>query len=187
MAPPIWGATRQEWDHFRTTLRLADRLWPVVSNPTATISPASSLKKIGKVPSRYDSKGLVVGIHEWPERSPTEQELNAFSRERDYGICIKTGDGLFGIDIDVELTQKADELERLFYNLGCRGCCVRFRLNSPRRLIFIRCNGAFGKRVGKSSDIDVGIVELLGKGQQFVAAGTHESGERYQWRPIRSN
>jgi predicted P-loop ATPase len=38
--------------------------------------------------------------------------------------------------------------------------------------------GEFGKRVIK---VDGGMIEFLANGQQFIAAGTHPSGDRYQW------
>jgi hypothetical protein len=56
---------------------------------------------------------------------------------------------------------------------------IRFRLNSPRKALLYRAaEGEPGKRfiIGKA-----GKIEVLGRGQQLVVAGDHESGEVLQW------
>lgn len=55
---------------------------------------------------------------------------------------------------------------------------VRFRSNSGRLLIPIIAKGAVKKSIIKTPD---GAIEILADGQQFIAAGTHPSGTRYEW------
>lgn len=178
-----YGATVQEWLHFAN--QFPERLNPIVCNPNARISDGSSLKKLGKVPSRYNKSGEVVGIPNWPRRCLTEAEMRRAMREPDYGISITLGNGLAAFDVDLEDEDLANLFETIAYKRGFRGGCVRFRENSARRLILFRTTGEFRKSVLRSDTDIEGCVEILGDGQQFVAAGTHQSGARYQWRKIR--
>ena len=49
-----YGATPDDWLHLDLALGLTADLLPVVSNPGAIISENSTLKAIGKTPSRYN-------------------------------------------------------------------------------------------------------------------------------------
>lgn len=89
-------------------------------------------------------------------------------------------DGLRAIDIDVD---DADVAQR------CRAMVVhrfgeapiRMRRNSPRCLILYRATeGAPSKLVLAGTR---GKIEVLGKGQQFVAFGRHPSGADLEWFP----
>ncbi len=96
-----WGATPEEWNQACNTFGAA-RLLPVVSNTEATVSPDSKMQAIGKTPSRYNANRQVVGIPQWTQKVATDAEIAKWRREPDYGICIQTGDGLYGVDIDVD-------------------------------------------------------------------------------------
>ena len=83
-----WGATPEEWNHF-ACLGLTADLLPVVSNPHAKVSTKSKMKSLGKTPSRYYG-ALVGGFAEWTQHQTTTQELSAWAKEPDYGICLQT-------------------------------------------------------------------------------------------------
>jgi len=175
-----WGASREEWGHFSEILGLTKDLLPVVSNLSAARSPVSTLKSLGKTPSRYNAHRQVVGFSCWTQHITKAADVEMWSAEPDYGICVQTR-RLRGIDVDIEDSGAA--LEVAFSVLRVLGfsasqLVVRFRSNSGRLLIPILYNGALRKRVLKTS---TGTIEVLADGQQFVAAGTHPSGERYQW------
>jgi RecA-family ATPase len=87
-------------------------------------------------------------------------------------------DGLRAIDIDVDDPKIASEVERLAYAiLGT--CPARRRADSARALLLYRAySGEPSKRTIEGT---MGSVEVLGHGQQFVAFGTHEHGQKYTW------
>lgn len=173
-----WGATPDDWHHFDRVLGLGGDLLPVVSNPEAVISPDSTMKEKGKTPSRYDSRRQVMGIAGWPTKDISGQSLARWSREPDYGICIRTT-SVRGLDVDITdpvIAQDVREFIRseLGLSLPCRS-----RGNSPKFLHPFKLPGEYGKRVifceGENK------IEFLMNGQQFVACGTHPSGSRYEW------
>lgn len=186
---PRHGASPTDWAHFDLALGLGDRLLPVVSNPEATISPRSTMKGLGKTPSKYYSEGLVGGIAKWTARkAASTRELEQWSAEPDYGICIRTGrmpwqtddePNLVAIDMDsdkAEVVVQAHALAKR--HLG--DLPVRFREGSEKCLLLVQVEGeTLYKRVCHLADKE--RIEILATGQQFVAAGTHPSGSRYDW------
>ena len=173
-----FGARASDWQHF-AALGLTEDLLPVVSNPKAKISPNSNMKKLGKTPSLYNRDGLVVGIKDWTKRQSTAADIARWSKQSDYGICIQTRN-VRAIDIDIADAENADNITGLVF--GITGTLPRrWRANSGKCLLPFRLKGQLAKRVIKTEG---GAVELLGNGQQFVAAGQHESGERYQWEGV---
>lgn len=176
----IYGATPDEWAHFDLILGRSDHLLPVVSNPAAAISPNSTLKAVGKTPSRYNSARQAVGIADWPVLPVTDRDLARWAAEPDYGICVRTGHGWLALDCDSEDTDiQADIHSTLVQLLGALPP-RRTRANSNKCLYLLACDGEFRKRIHRLTG-DLGIIELLAEGQQFVAAGTHSSGARIEW------
>lgn len=173
-----YGATPEEWITFDTLLGLTEDLLPVVSHPAAKVSAKSSIKKKGKVPSKYNISRKVVGIPEWTSFKATSSLIDKWSKEPDYGICIQTRN-IRAIDIDVP---DSDEVTRIlnFINVQLRSLeyPLRVRSNSSKCLLAFRVAADIHKRVFRTHN---GIIELLGNGQQFISAGTHESGVRYEW------
>lgn len=87
-------------------------------------------------------------------------------------------DGLRAIDIDVDDSAIANEVERIAY--GILGTApARRRANSSRALLLYRA--ASGEPCKRAIEGTFGNVEVLGHGQQFVAFGTHEHGQPYTW------
>lgn len=172
-----WGASPEEWAHFSLILGLTADLLPVVSNPHATISPLSKLKSLGKTPSRYDANRQVVGIAKWTSLTANDALINQWSQEPDYGICIQTRN-CFAIDCDIEDREGVSLIESTARRSLGVGLAHRSRDGSARILLVGHVPGGVTKQVAHTP---FGNVELLGTGQQFIAAGTHPSGSRYRW------
>jgi predicted P-loop ATPase len=172
-----FGATPEAWDHFSDTLKLTADLLPVVSNPNAEISPNSKMKALGKTPSMYNRDRKAAGLSNWTDLQATEHDIGRWKSEADYGICIQTR-AVRAFDIDVEDTEKADQIQlaierALRFDLPCR-----FREDSGKRLLAFTYHRPLTKRV---VPVEGGMVEILADGQQFVAAGMHPKGARYRW------
>ncbi len=172
-----YGATPQEWAHFDVALGLTEDLLPVVSNPNAVISPQSKMKALGKTPSRYNGARQVAGIADWTGIRATDTQVEHWSAEPDYGICIQTRE-VRALDIDVDDQDLANDIADFFMGLVDRVLPARTRANSGKQLLAFVVPGHLPKR---SFKVDGGLVEFLATGQQFIAAGTHPSGARYEW------
>lgn len=173
-----YGASPEDWQHF-TTLGLTADLLPVVSNPTAKISPMSEMQSLGKTPSLYNGNGEAVGIPKWTSLTPALEKVQRWSQQPDYGICLQTRN-VRAIDIDITDKDQAgivgDAISAMLPE-GVRLPC-RWRENSGKFLLLFRMSGEHPKRVLRT---DHGAIEFLGNGQQFVAVGQHPSGVPYQW------
>ena len=177
-----WGATLDQWKLFSGTLGLREHLLPVVSNLEAEISPNSSLKKIGKVPSFYNRKRLVTGISDWGNFEATVKQIKEWAAEKDYGICL-IGRLIKGVDVDVKdpvLAAKIrDTIEDFLFDIGIFDPPTRTRADSSKFLIGLKVpNAPFDKDVIKCEQ---GMIEMLSNKQQFIVAGTHEDGCDYEW------
>jgi hypothetical protein len=87
-------------------------------------------------------------------------------------------DGLRAIDIDIDSRWIAATIAKLAIDTFGEAP-VRSRSNSARRLFLYRA--ASGEPTKKTVAGPYGKVEVLGRGQQFVAFGMHESGVAYEW------
>ncbi len=175
--PIRYGASDGEWSLFCKELDLSSEILPVVSNPKAVISPHSSLVSLGKVPSKYDHEGFVCGFAGWAEKQSSPQEVAAWRTNEDYGICLQSRK-INAFDIDVSDKNKVEEIIDFVDNFLGFKLPVRRRDNSPRALMAFSCAGETGR---ERFPIAEEIVEFLRAGQQFIAAGTHPSGARYEW------
>jgi hypothetical protein len=88
-------------------------------------------------------------------------------------------DGLRVIDVDVDDPDLAELVARHAFNI-LGDALIRFRADSSRILLVYAA--AEGEPAKRSIHGARGGVEVLGKGQQFVADGTHPGGQPYQWR-----
>ncbi|MBL8495382.1 MAG: hypothetical protein JNM37_14175 [Rhodocyclaceae bacterium] len=189
---PRYGATPDEWDTFAYVIGLTPDLLPVVSNPRAIISPGSDLKEPGKTPSQYNVAGHVAGLANWTKRVSTDRDVERWANQADNGICVQTR-CVRAIDVDVSDPILAAEIRReIVAILGFEPPC-RTRPNSSKFLFAITLPGEYTKRIirtkqttgefDKAGNPRRHIVEFLAEGQQFIAAGTHPSGARYEWLP----
>jgi hypothetical protein len=173
MSSENYGATPAQWEHFSKTLGLTADLLPVVSKPTAKISGQSTMKQLGKTPSRYNGSGEVVGFAKWTEHQATPAEIKNWAGKPDYGICLQTRT-VRAFDIDCGNPAVVGEIAAMIgHDLP-----TRFRTNSAKCLMVFALPGELPKRVIRMKE---GIIELLGTGQQFIACGTHPSGVKYVW------
>lgn len=171
-----YGATSAEWDTFAA---LSVPMLTVVANPSAPTSPDSQIppENRGKVPSKFNGRGQVVGIQDWTSKQINVSLLDNLKGNPDLGFCVVTGHGTVAIDVDVtDREQAAAILTAIVEQLG--DVPVRRRSNSAKFLVPVKVPGAIPKQVIETSG---GRIELLGHGQQFVACGTHPSGVRYEW------
>lgn len=173
-----WGATSQEWATFHLLLGLTADLLPVVSNPSAPISLHSAMKERGKTPSRYNKQRRVAGIPKWSQHLAQPQEVNDWMQEPDYGTCLQTR-FIRALDVDIPDPFYAGEVHDFIVAHIGFPLPERFRSNSGKILLAFKMSGEFAKRVIKTP---YGKIEFLATGQQFIAAGTHPSGVRYEWR-----
>lgn len=177
------GASDDEWAHFDVILGLTGDILPVVSNQRAVISSKSTLKALGKTPSLYNRSGQAVGIADWTTRIATSSEVDTWAAIPDYGICIQTRQ-VRALDIDVEDPKLTAEIaafvRKTLKSMQITHVLpVRTRSNSGKALQAFIVKGDIGKRI---LPVAGGMIEFLGNGQQFIAAGTHLSGARYEWK-----
>jgi RecA-family ATPase len=89
--------------------------------------------------------------------------------------------GLRAIDVDIDDPTAASTVEMTILNIAGETPLVRVRDGSVRVLMVYRAPD--GTTPDKATKIlPVGRVEILGRGQQFVAYGQHPDGDEYQWR-----
>jgi hypothetical protein len=115
----------------------------------------------------------------WPERArrdPPDAVISPATRD-----ALNTGiiaDGLRPLDLDVNDDDICHAVvEMIVTKLG--PAPSRYRSNAARRLLLYRA--AIGEPPKASVSGPHGKLEVLGRGQQFVAAGFHPSGARLEW------
>lgn len=191
MSEPL-GATPADWWTFDVELGLGAHLLPCVPySPDVRVAAGSSLaKKVGKIPSSYNGAGEAHGLKDWPKRIIAPEEVVLWARDRRLNICVRTGEisGTYAIDVDVEDEQIAHEIAVMIGKYGEPPAVRRMRSNSHKFLAPFRMEGeSCKKRIitvvpeNKALGVKPQRIELLANGQQFVAAGTHSSGARYDW------
>lgn len=179
MSQTNWGASPDDWFVLGTLADLCPDLLPVVSNPNAVISPDSKMAAIGKTPSRYNANRQVAGIADWTQRISTPNDLERWQKEPDYGICIQTRH-VRALDVDVDDPDEAAAINRFVAEQVGFRLPARWRRDAAKFLLAFTLPGEFTKRRFKTAH---GMVEFLATGQQFIAAGTHPKGARYEWAP----
>lgn len=173
-----YGATPEEWFTFDTLLGLTEDLLPVVSNPNAPISEKSKMKGLGKTPSWYNRSRNAAGISDWTKRKSSAKDIEKWSKEPDYGICLQTRN-IRALDVDVSnVGVTRNIVGTIHHHLTTKLPPIRRRSTSAKCLLGFKLSGEIPKRILKLNE---GIIEFLASGQQFIAAGTHPSGVRYEW------
>ena len=173
------GASQSDWDAV-IAAGLTPCILPVVQNPQVPRSASSALKTIGKVPSRKNAYGEAVGFPKWPSHVSTPEEIAAWRKDQDIGISIRL-DHMIAIDCDVDDAEIAAGIFKLLCEHLGKEPPRRTRADAPRWLVAARL--ADGEQIMKSQyRLKCGdILEVLGKGQQFIAFGRHPKGSRYTW------
>ena len=154
----------------REVASLRERLWDAGFRPVAIYNYDSR---------KTHSPGKAPKGEEWTERNRRDPPHDAVAAvDLD---AINTGilcDGLRAIDIDVDnITMATSIRNRAMERFG--EAPLRVRANTGRCLLLYRAaEGQPGKRAVAGT---FGKVEVLGKGQQFVAFGVHPSGAPLEW------
>ena len=134
----------------------------------------------GKAPGRRHRDGRWSG-YDFTQHDPEEQDLDAWV-EWGAGVGIKCGDGLVAVDIDT--TDKT--AARTIYEIAQRvlgPANVRFGQRPKALLLYaVEADVPYRKvRFGTETEATA-HVELVTRGKQFVAYGTHpRTGKPYQW------
>lgn len=89
-------------------------------------------------------------------------------------------DGLRAIDIDIDDPTLAKRCRAIIVHRHGEAP-IRIRANSPRCLILYRAAEGIPDKLTLAGDL--GKIEALGRGQQFVAFGRHPSGADLEWFP----
>lgn len=178
------GAQKALWQRFVDT-GLGDDLLPVVCDRSVPISPRSSLRELGKVPSAIDESGYAHGIKDWPNRNATIEEIERWSSDDRLGLCLQTRKCKV-FDVDIEDRELADRVEQFLRprladlaGVDADQVPLRYRENSNKFALIVRCEAEMPKRI-----IDLGggnRIEFLGNGQQAMISGTHPSGSWILW------
>lgn len=178
------GATLADWRGLTDTLGLTVDLLPVVSDTGLPVSPHSQLSanpdQLGKVPSVVNATGHITGILKWAQHESTRAQCVAWARDEHLGVCV-IGRQIKAIDIDVADPVLAQRVQDMF-TLLLGDLPERFRSNSGKRLLPVRLPVYMPKWRFEVAGAEGAVVEILGDSQQFIAAGTHPSGVRYEWR-----
>lgn len=141
--------------------------------PTSTLSPAA----LGKTPGVRTASGLWCGLN-WRELKATPADAKTWDG---WGANVGIrADRTVGLDLDVADEALAEIIEQAaLAQLG--PAPVRIG-NPPKRLLPYRVAAPFSKmRLVIRREGQTYLVEWLGSGQQWLAAGTHPTGRRYTW------
>lgn len=176
------GATPQEWQHFDLVLGLGADMLPVVPDPNAVPSANSRVKAFGKIPSVYTQAtgNEARGIGKWTELSISPGALEMWARDARLGFCVRSS-AVRALDVDVTdatLSQGIQDTITEYLSTYDIVLPQRVRENAPKFLLPFRLAGPYAKRI---INTEHGRIEFLADGQQWVAAGCHPSGVRYQW------
>lgn len=175
-----YGAFPVEWAHWDLSLGLTADLLPVVCEPNLPLAPSSQLKAYGKVPSRFDREGRVVGFPGWTQHVTTDAEIERWSADPRLGICLQTR-LVRALDVDVTDEMLASSIMRAIDVWGIdHGTRFpwRVRENSSKFLLLFALEGEHPKQILQTAG---GPIEFLANGQQCLVAGCHPSGVRYEW------
>lgn len=146
--------------------------------PNGTISPNSNLKPeaLGKVPGRRNGRGEWAG-YDWRSADPVDAGAAAKIDGSGANVGLRTD---FFPAVDIDCTDPAlSQLiaHQALMHLGLAPVRIG---RAPKALLLYRTNESFGRMrlwIGKDQ-----LVEILGDGQQFVAAGTHPGTRKaYEW------
>lgn len=176
----LYGATPKEWESAEKS-PLMPWIVPIVSNPNVPSSAASKAMRNGrgKVPSEKNAKGEAVGLRNWTNRAGNA-DLSAWKADPDYGFGVRLGrGGLVAIDCDCDDQGISESIKEMLFSAIKAAPPLR-RRGSNRWACLLRLSGRECVQKRRYA-LPVGILEILGDGQQLACAGTHPSGARYEW------
>lgn len=154
---------------------------PIVSNPEVPSSAASRAMRggRGKIPSVKNERGEAVGIKNWTNRGGNK-DLTAWSEDPDYGFGVRLGrGGLVAVDCDCDDRDISEGILDMLHS-ATGGTMPLRRRGTARWACILRLKGRECVSKRKYA-LPIGILEILGDGQQLACAGTHPGGARYEW------
>lgn len=176
----VYGATAAEWESAESS-PIMPWVVPIISNPNVPSSPASKAMRNGrgKVPSEKNAKGEAVGLRNWTNRAGNA-DLSAWKADPDYGFGVRLGrGGLVAVDCDCDDQGISESIREMLFSAIKAAPPLR-RRGSNRWACLLRLSGRECVQKRRYT-LPVGILEILGDGQQLACAGTHPSGARYEW------
>ena len=176
----IYGATAAEWKSAENS-PIMPWVVPIISNPNVPSSPASKAMRNGrgKVPSEKNAKGEAVGLRNWSNKAGNK-DLSAWESDPDYGFGVRLGHGgLVAVDCDCDDRGISESIREMLFSAVKAAPPLR-RRGSNRWACLLRLSGRECVQKRRYT-LPVGILEILGDGQQLACAGTHPSGARYEW------
>jgi hypothetical protein len=158
---------------LRNVASLRAKIWDVALRPVAVYTTAAGRRYGHNKPGKHPfGTGWQTAARRDPPAAVTDPpRLDATNT----GILC---DGLRAVDIDSDDAAVAARCVALAREM-LGDAPTRYRSNSPRRLLLYRA--AFGEPPKTKIKGTLGEIEVLGRGQQFVAFGDHESGVELQW------
>ena len=163
--------------YFDKVLQLRQAFWKMGYRPVPVWGPHGSVPSPGKQPV---GKGWQIEARKDP---PTATVEPSHADAANTGILC---DGLRVVDIDIDDRGLAAEVAKLALKL-LGAAPVRYRANSGRLLLLYRAAEGEPPKLAVTSKCRVGEdgkalkVEVLGRGQQFVADGLHPSMAEIRW------
>lgn len=156
------------------------KLVPIIP-PNATLSANTKVRNSdrGKVPGKMLPDGTWIGFKRWTEYQSSEKDYDRWY-EWGAGVGIVCGE-VFAVDIDVTDSILAAKIRQMVH-ASFGPAPVRIG-RPPKSLLVYRCTDEIKKhRLDfMGSDGKKHAIEILGKGQQFVAHGMHPCGKPYSW------
>ena len=169
-----------------------------IAPPDAVVSENSSLarnrKSLGKVPGRFDAhRQEWTGLRGDAITEGIDKRTGAGAENWPTGNVGIVCRAFPAIDCDVNSDAARELVERVVRTVLGDCYAERLRGDGPRRLLAFRSNPNLqeSRRVRKATwefrlpgdrdDAPPHKVDILGYGQQFVAAGAHPSGDSYEW------
>lgn len=149
--------------------------------PKAELAPTTTLKpeSRGKAPGIQRRDGLWVGYSWVTTDPPTEAQITKWDKVgANVGLA---GDRFPGLDIDADHPALAkfvqQEAEKML------GATAVRTSREPRRLLVYRADEPFARIGCRITTLDGNehVVEVLGKGRQYLVHGAHPSGSDYGW------
>ena len=155
--------------------------------PQAPLSPNTTIKAEdrGKIPGRRNSVGYWAGF-DWLNSVPKLGTLDKWA-ESGAGVGVVCGDpsGVIGLDIDCMDPTLAEQVQNV---AEARLGVAPVRVGRPPKTMLVYRIDPFSdpirwrKLAFRSMNTDEQLVEVRGKGQQFVVYGIHPvTREPYQW------
>jgi len=129
-----------------------------------------------------DDGRTMIGLSDWPNLKMTSETLPrydaAFAKAL-CGLCVRTGN-IIAIDVDVLDAELASAIEAAA--LEILGPAPIRTGKAPKRLLVYRADVLYTKVTIKlAHGANKYLVEMLAKGQHFVAYGEHKDGNPYTW------